>query len=664
MIKKRKQGVEFKKYKIMSGDNPLNVEKKIRKEHKKDQVESDLLEIYTDDKGEISNLSEIKVRRKRPFIVSLFFSLMFLFLISLSAYWAFNYLTSQKEESFALDVKITAPSKIILGEPFFYEIEYKNLSKYDLNNIEIELNFPENFVGLESYPSANFSNNFWNLPDLNPGDGSKLKIQGMIINKEGLSNMASVKAGYEISGFSSYFKKEFFYSVSVSTIPFDIKLDFFSTVLAGEEYVLRFSFKDFKPLLNSSMILSLFSSENIEFSVIDEGVLEDSGDILSLEQIDDGVFRIIAPDVGEGTDLILENYDFYLKYKVLDRIDDAEKIEWQLKYLDANDRNLIFYEREFLLSVIKSDLHLSLFVNNDNLDQAVNFGEKLNYVVKYSNKGDKTMKDLVVMAVLESDFLDWKTLEDLNGGKVSRKTISWTSREISGLKDLEPGQGGQIEFSIKVAPFKNISFGDELQVKSYSQFSIGNMEEFEADKIRVSDNKSNSIVNKINSNFSAQEEIRYFDEDNIPVGSGPLPPSVGERSTFRTYWTIKNTLHELRDLKAEVFLPDYISWEDKYDVSAGEMQYDLVDHKVVWTLGRLPLGIDEVKIDFDISIIPTEFEYNKVLILSSGTKFEALDIETNSIIFQETDVKTTKLEDDPIAILSNDGRIKEGSVKE
>jgi len=267
------------------------------------------------------------------------------------------------------------------------------------------------------------------------------------------------------------------------------------------------------------------------------------------------------------------------------------------------------------------------------------------------------MKDVVIMAVLESDFLDWSSFDDLNGGRVNRKTISWTSKEMSELKELDPGQEGVINFSINILPFTKISYGQELKIESYAQFTIGNVEEL-GDEIRVSDNKSNVIINMINSNFSAKEEIRYFDDDNIPVGSGPLPPKVGEKSTFRVYWNIDNSLHELKDLQAELFLPEYMIWENKYNVSAGEINYDLINHKVNWTLGRLPLGIDEIEVSFDISIVPSDFEYNKILIISPGSTFEAFDVETNSLIERKTEIKTTKLEDDPIAGLSSDGRIK------
>ncbi len=655
-----KEKVEFKKHKISGDENPMNIEKEIKKEQRNEEVESDLFEIYADETGQISDLSKIKVKRKRSFIVSLFFSLIFLSFFSILAYGVYNYINNQRNSSFDLDVKITAPSKIVLGEPFYYEIEYKNSSKQNLQNINFEANFPANFIYLESYPTPNFNNNSWTIENLPSEAGGKIKINGLIINKEGLNNLLSVKAGYEIPGFSSYFKKEFFYSVSVSSIPFSINLDFFSTALVGEEYLLKFSLKDFKQLTDSRLFLSVFPSDNVEFSLPGEEFGGDSNNILKIDQSEKNVFEIsFRENVASSSfeNLSTDSYDFYLKYKVLDKISDTEKIAWQLKYLDKNSNNFVFLEKDFSLSVVKSDLSLNLSVNENSSDQAVDFGQALNYSINYSNKGDKQMKDVVIMAVLESDFLDWSSFDDLNGGRVNRKTISWTSKEMSELKELDPGQEGVINFSINILPFTKISYGQELKIESYAQFTIGNVEEL-GDEIRVSDNKSNVIINMINSNFSAKEEIRYFDDDNIPVGSGPLPPKVGEKSTFRVYWNIDNSLHELKDLQAELFLPEYMIWENKYNVSAGEINYDLINHKVNWTLGRLPLGIDEIEVSFDISMVPSDFEYNKILIISPGSTFEAFDVETNSLIERKTEIKTTKLEDDPIAGLSSDGRIK------
>jgi len=141
------------------------------------------------------------------------------------------------------------------------------------------------------------------------------------------------------------------------------------------------------------------------------------------------------------------------------------------------------------------------------------------------------------------------------------------------------------------------------------------------------------------------------------VGSGPLPPVVGEQSSFRYYWKLKNTLHELQDLNLTLDLPSYVIWDDNYNLSAGNLNFDPLNNRVSWNLSRWPLGVNEVNVDFSVSVIPNEGDYNKIMILSSGSNLEALDVETRDIIKKRTEAKTTRLEDDAIANLSSDGRV-------
>ena len=50
--------------------------------------------------------------------------------------------------------------------------------------------------------------------------------------------------------------------------------------------------------------------------------------------------------------------------------------------------------------------------------------------------------------------------------------------------------------------------------------------------------KSNEIVVDINTGMVFKAEARYFNDDNIAVGSGPLPPKVGETTKYRIFWNI------------------------------------------------------------------------------------------------------------------------------
>jgi hypothetical protein len=262
------------------------------------------------------------------------------------------------------------------------------------------------------------------------------------------------------------------------------------------------------------------------------------------------------------------------------------------------------------------------------------------------------MKEVIIMAILDSDFLDWKSLSDLTGGLVSGNTISWTKNEIPALAELASGADGVIDFSIKLKTLGQIDLSKEYQVKSFVQYSIEG-------KNMATDSQSNTIINKINSDLNLSEQIRYYNSDNIPVGSGPLPPRVGQATSLKVYWSINNNLHELNDLRISVTLPANVTFDNKNRASVGSLDYDSQTNQVVWQVGRLPVTIFKADAEFNINVIPSESDRNKIMIILPGTVVSAIDSETNTQINKTLKGKTTKLEDDSMAnSVSGDGIIQ------
>ena len=80
--------------------------------------------------------------------------------------------------------------------------------------------------------------------------------------------------------------------------------------------------------------------------------------------------------------------------------------------------------------------------------------------------------------------------------------------------------------------------------------------------------------------------------------------------------------------------------------------------QVVWEIGLLPVSVYQASAEFGINLTPSENDRNKILILSSGATVSATDSETKSTIVIKSGPKTTKLEDDEIAGMNNNGRIQ------
>jgi len=616
---------------------------------KDEEIEDGLSEIYQDDNGDVVNVKKLDIKKKHGFVYWFFNGLFFLLLLSFIGYGFYYYIYKGGSDATAIGFDIKGEDKVMAGEEFFYTIDYKNLTSIGINNIAIELNYPDNFIFLDSSPLAQTKNNIWHLNNLDAYDSGNIKIKGKIVDKAGASGLIAGKITYMPDNFSSEFEKEASFSTEVKDIGVNLDFSYPSTVLVGNINEIEIYLSRQESNYFENFIMKIEEPENIE--IVEAALSENNpkGSKLEIDKIKDNVWRI----GGYGN----EEEEILVKYKIKEKKSDNENIILVFKQDNEEEEEFIFFEKDINVEIMKSDLNLTLIVNGSKNDQTMNFGDKLNYSIVYANKGETSMKDVVVMAVLESDFLDWTTLKDESKGREKGNTLSWSKEEIPAFEELGVNKEGTIDFSINIMNFREMDLGKNFQVKSYAQFSIGDVDQPVGEETD-NDNRSNVVINRINSDLTLKEEVRYFSEDNIPVGTGPLPPKVGEATSFKVYWVLTNNLHELREVQVAVSLPDYVSWDDKNRTSVGNVLYDKESHEVIWQIGRLPVTAYRADAEFNISITPTEDDKNKIMVLLPEAKIKAVDNETGDNISKNTEAKTTKLDDDEIANINSDGRVE------
>ena len=639
----KKNNSNFKKRPLPNSQEIKKFNNILQEEIKDEYIENGLSEIYQDENGDIVNVKKLDIK-KRNFLFDFLKFLFAIFIIGFLVYGFYLYFNPLEPENINLEANLKIPDRITNNEEFFIEIEYKNLSNIKIKQAILELSYPENFIFLDSNPPLQdpSKKGRWNLGEILANSIGSVNIQGKIINKKDNSNLFLANLRYIPENFSSEFKEEMSHSVLLTDIGLDLDFNYSENSLVSE---------------NNQIIISINTDEknNIPEFKLNIEPIEDM-EIIALEKIEDQDLNIekINSYSYKITGLTPKIQDLIINYKFKKKKEEKQifKIDFLLNEID---KSYSFFEKEIELKTFKSNLNLSLFVNEVNSNEAVNFGDKLNYKIEYINKGEVDIKDVVIMAVLESDFLNWTTLNDAKSGQEKGNTIIWNQNHIKDLKSIKPNKSGTIEFSIEVMPFyeDKTKIEDNLEIKSFVQFLIGNKD----DQEKIEDNKSNIIINKINSNLELKEEIRYFNEDNNPVGLGPLPPKINKETEFRVYWTIKNSIHELNNLKVETKLPKYIKWKEDFNVSVGSILYDEKNHKIVWQIGRLPKTVYRADSEFNISLTPKEENLGKIMVLLNNTEVDGLDVSTKANIKKKLKSKTTKLEDDDIAQMSNDGLI-------
>ncbi|MBI4811904.1 hypothetical protein HY798_00410 [Candidatus Falkowbacteria bacterium] len=620
-------------------------------EAKEEEIEEGLAEIYQDEKGEAVDVKKLEVRKRRGFLFWFFVAIFITASLGAAVYAAYYYVFIKGGfDSTAIKLTIEGKDKVLAGEEFFYIVGYKNLSNVDIKNIEIKLTYPEGFVAMESSPQAATSSAAaqtadWKFNYLAAHRSGEIKIKGKLIGAKDEGKIILATMTYAPVNFSSEFKKEAALETVISDVGVDFSFEANSSVLVGEENEIIVKYKKQPDNYLSGFRLTVLPLDNMEF-----GKREEKGALPGVWQIN---------EIGE------EEKEVKARFKFKDKLAEMQDLVFNFEYADPtnSEKYYKFLEQKFSLEVIKNNLNLNLIVNGSRNDQGIDFGQILNYSIVYANKGETEMKDIVIMAVLEGDILDWKTLDDKNNGKVSGRTISWSKNEAPALASLKNSDEGAIDFSIKVMPLAEAAEGiaeldvnKKYEIKSYAQFNIGSMvAEGEGGSAtstpaeETGDTKSNIIISKINSDLKLSEQVRYFDDDNIAVGFGPLPPKVGQTTSFKAYWTLTNNLHELENLQVETVLPDYVNWDDKNRATVGVIKYDAVSRKIIWRIGRLPITVYEAGAEFNINITPAESDRNKIMVLLTGTVVTATDTETQATISKTMPAKTTKLEDDKIA---------------
>jgi len=627
-------------------------ERVVGREVREQEIDSNLSEIYLDKKGGSVDVKKMKIRKRPKLIVRIFKRLLFLALIAAAAYFAYTYWLTDGNDVSGLDFKISAPENILAGEEFSYKITYHNPTKYILSHARLEIQYPANFILTAASTPPSSGNYGWDLPNIDPGASNSLSLTGRLINRGDSINVVTGYLSYLPGNLSSQFKKEASASTIVSGLGFNVDLNYSNTAFINQDNEITLALSDVQE--------NYLGDFNIVFTLPVEAnasVITSGDKATATPPIVGTSTKIIVTKTGGASWQVANllpvsgRQEIPLTYKIKQKSDNSE-IKVRLEKKMENGESYVFWEKAFKPELVSSDLNLTMILNGSKNDGALTFGQPLQYSLTYSNRGVAPYKDVVIMAVLTGDFFDWGSFSDENKGAVWDQTIIWTKKEIPALAEIKPGDEGTIDFRLNLSAFKDSDQGKHLDMISYGQYSLNNK------PARKDENKSNIITSKINSDLSLEERVLYFNSDNLPVGAGPLPPKVGEKTSFKVYWTVKNNLHELTDARVILPLPGYAVWDNNNLTSVGNIYYDSATHQVIWEIGRLPVSVYRVDAEFGISLTPAESDRNKILVLSPGATVSATDTETKETITKKTDAKTTKLEDDDIAGLNNSGIVQ------
>src|SRR3989344_4707640 len=149
-------------------------------EIKEEEIEDSLMEIYQDDNGELANVSHCDIKKRRGVVFYTAITLLSTSLLA-GAAWGFFKFYPQNAGSGSVELSVSGPKEVNSGEEFSYEVLYRNLNNVEINNVELKVNYPKNFIFIASSIAASDKDDLWKLDSLGAHRSGRIEIKGKIV---------------------------------------------------------------------------------------------------------------------------------------------------------------------------------------------------------------------------------------------------------------------------------------------------------------------------------------------------------------------------------------------------------------------------------------------------------------------------------------------------
>jgi len=531
-------------------------------------------------------------------------------LIGIFSYWTWKKNPYSKE---VLKIEILGPNEVTVGKEVEFIVKYKNNGNFRLEEPELIFEPPENSLKDDQIAKREVLREEKLGNAIYPGEENTLSFKLRIFGKEGEMKIAKATMSFRPKNLKARYSVSTSFSTQIKSVPVTFEFDLPSKIENGKE--LNFKLDYFSnldsPLTNLRIQVEYPKSFEF-FSSTPQSIEKTEWEIPVLNKAEGGRIEI------QG--------------KILGEIGKVETFRARLGILKEN-QFIVLKEIEKGVEIVKPSIFLRQEING-NPEYVAAPGEWLHYTIYFKNIGDEEMKNLFLISKLEGDAFDFQTIKsDLGECKPGDDSVIFDWRRVPKLQYLAPTDEGKVDFWIKLK--------DDL----------GNVRNpFLKNKIFILQMRE-EFITKISSRIEASQKGFYYDE--VFGNSGPIPPRVGEATTYTIFWQVKNYYSDVKDVKVRAKLPEYVSLTGKIfpEEMASKFSFDPNSREIVWSLGELKGGegisTPPKTIAFQISFSPTESQRGQTPEIIGEVKISGEDSWTGKTLEATSTSITTALQDDP-----------------
>ena len=620
MPKKKKQQ---KIYNLEADDNLEKIEEDIIKAANKAGKKNVIVNIFSYPHQKLKKRWNIRYKFN---IKHLFLDLSILagifVLIALNVFWlygGFHYFFNKLD----LTVEIVK-EEVVSGEQATFIIQYNNRNKFELEEVNLSFEYPQYFqVNEVSRDGYDFEHNILELGDLAPGANGQISVSGQILGslqeKQGVYVFANFyktnKKGERLWGI---FRQNslFEYEIKDSLLKVETELP--------EQLVNNQIFEWPIKISNTSEDITYEKVSLLPF--FDDSIIELETEVRELLDFAPGsVAEFVVVAKIKGADL---------KKKVgLEVL--WEKDGWQLKQAQWEKEQVVVDPKFSVKHQIQTE-------------GAIDPGQWVDVEVIYKNDGEFTLENVELTLDLVGSYWNLYNVKKDSGVQKKNKII-WTADDIPRLELLQPGEGGEINLSIKTNSYVAGSSDINLRSQTSTQYN------FNEQSVNILDDL---IKTKLNSNLALTAYPMYYAKTGDQLGRGPLPAQVGETTKYWIFARLINDISAVENVKVSVQLPFNVSWNNRSSVPVGNaLHYEASTKTVSWAITKVPVKPGNIGFAFEVGIVPTATQLGTYPLLLQNMRITGTDSNTGERIEKNLGNVTIKLNND------NKGKLRDGVVR-
>jgi hypothetical protein len=535
-------------------------------------------------------------------------------------YWTLKRNAYSKE---VLKLEILGPNEAIVGKELEYIVKYKNNGNFRLENPELIVEFPENSLKDGGVAKREIFTSEKLGEAIYPGEEHSLSFKLKIFGKEGETKLIRAALNFSPKNLKARYSANTSYAIQIKSVPITFEFDLPSKVENGKIFTFRVDYFSNVDFLLTNLRAQIEYPRDFEFLNSNPS------------SIDKNEWEIPVLNKSEGGRIEVQG-------KISGEIGEGKIFRGKLGIVLGN-QFVILKEIEKGVEIIKPSIFLRQEINGNPQYVALP-GDWLHYTIYFKNIGDEEMKNLFLIAKLEGDAFDFQTIRSDSGEcKPGDDSVVFDWKKIPKLQYLAPTDEGKVEFWIKLKE----DLGNVKNPTLKNKVFIAQVKE--------------EFITKISSKVEIVQKGFYYDE--IFGNTGPIPPKVGQSTTYSILWQVKNYYSDLKDVKVRAKLPEYVSLTGKIfpEEMISKFSFDSQSREVVWSLGNLKRGegisTSPPNISFQVSLSPLENQIGTTPEIISEAKISGEDTWTGKILEATSSPVTTKLPDDPM-ILPNQGIVQ------